>query len=195
MGFFKNFKKQKNVKRPKQVVFEKENVDNEYADFELKIKPRLSIDDGFPQGGYQLLAKRRNEMSEQIEAIIFSNYFDETSEDLASEIDSFPDIRYFTGNYYVVYESYSVTQDNNYRPYYLKDGQYKKVSYKGNERKEFYLPLDSNEITKYYNIFIQVGLTGAERGKEDDYMSLDFVTEIASLDEEFEFEVLSHGVM
>ena len=91
MGFFKNFKKQKNVKRPKQVVFEKENVDNEYADFELKIKPRLSIDDGFPQGGYQLLAKRRNEMSEQIEAIIFSNYFDETSEDLASEIDSFPD--------------------------------------------------------------------------------------------------------
>ncbi len=70
MGFFKNFKKQKNVKRPKQVVFEKENVDNEYADFELKIKPRLSIDDGFPQGGYQLLAKRRNEMSEQIEAII-----------------------------------------------------------------------------------------------------------------------------
>lgn len=195
MGFFKNFKKQKNVKRPKQVVFEKENVDNEYADFELKIKPRLSIDDGFPQGGYQLLAKRRNEMSEQIEAIIFSNYFDETSEDLASEIDSFPDIRYFTGNYYVVYESYSVTQDNNYRPYYLKDGQYKKVSYKGNERKEFYLPLDSNEITKYDNIFIRVGLTGAERGKEDDYMSLNLVTEIASLDEEFEFEVLSHGVM
>ncbi len=109
MGIFKKFKKQKNVKRLKQVVFEKENVDNEYADFELKIKPRLSIDDGFPQGGYQLLAKRRNEMSEQIEAIIFSNYFDETSEDLASEIDSFPDIRYFTGNYYVVYESYSVT--------------------------------------------------------------------------------------
>ena len=102
MGIFKKFKKQKNIKRLKQVVFEKENVDNEYADFELKIKPRLSIDDGFPQGGYQLLAKRRNEKSEQIEEIIFRNYLDETSEDLASEIDSFPDIRYFTGNYYVI---------------------------------------------------------------------------------------------
>ena len=55
--------------------------------------------------------------------------------------------------------------------------------------------MDSNEITKYDNIFIRVGLTGAERGKEDDYMSLNLVTEIASLEDEFEFEVLSHGVM
>ena len=196
MGIFDKFKNKKEVKRPKLIVFEKENVDNDYADFELKIKPRISIDEGFPQEAYQLLAKRRNEMLEQIEEIIFRNYLDETSEDLASEVDSFPDIRYFTGNYYVVYESYGFTyRDKNYRPYHIKDGQYRNVSYKGNERKEFYLPLDSDEITKYYKIFIQIGLTGTENGQEEDYMSLDVVAEIASPDDKIEFEVLSHGVM
>ena len=95
-----------------------------------------------------------------------------------------------------MYESYGFTyRDKNYRPYHIKNGQYRNVSYKGNERQESYLPLDSDEITKYYNIFIQVGLTGMESGQEEDYMSLDLVTEIASLEDEFEFEVLSHGVM
>ena len=196
MGIFDKFKKKKEVKRTNLIVFEKENIDNDYANFELKIKPRISIDDGFPQEVYQLLAGRRKEMLEQIEEIIFSNYLDEDSEDLASEIDSFPDIRYFTGNYYVVYESYGFTyRDNNHRPYHIKNGQYRNVSYKGNERQENYLPLDSAGITKYYNIFIQVGLTGIESGQEEDYMSLDLVAEIASLDDKIEFEVLSHGVM
>ena len=196
MRIFDKFKKEKEVKRPNLIVFEKENVDNDYANFELKIKPRISIDEDFPQEAYQLLTGKRKEMLEQIEEIIFSNYLDEDSEDLASEIDSFPDIRYFTGNYYVVYESYGfIYRDSNYRPYHIKDGQYRNVSYKGNERKESYLPLDSDEIKKYYKIFIQVGLTGNENGQEEDYMSLDLVTEIASPDDEIEFEVLSHGVM
>ena len=196
MGIFDKFKKKKEVKRPKLIVFEKENVDNDYASFDLKIKPRISIEDGFPQEAYQLLAGRRKEMLEQIEEIIFRNYLDEDSEDLASEIDSFPDIRYFTGSYYVVYESYGFTyRDHNHRPYHIKNGQYRNVSHKGNERQENYLPLDSNEIIKYYKIFIQVGLTGIESGQEEDYMSLDLVAEIASLDDEIEFEVLSHGVM
>ncbi len=196
MGIFDRFKKKKEVKRPNLIVFEKENVDNDYANFELKIKPRISIDDDFPQEVYQLLVRRRKEMLEQIEEIIFSNYLDEDSEDLSSEIDSFPDIRYFTGNYYVIYESYGFTyRDNNHRPYHIKNGQYRNVSYKGNERQENYLPLDSDKIKKYYNIFIQVGLTGNENGQEEDYMSLDLVAEIASPDDEIELEVLSHGVM
>ena len=196
MGIFDKFKKKKKVIRPNLIVFEKENVDNDYANFELKIKPRISIDEGFPQEAYQFLAERRKEMLEQIEEIIFRNYLDETSEDLSSEVGSFPDIRYFTGNYYVVYERYGFTyRDNHHRPYHIKNGQYRNVSYKGNERQENYLPLDSDEIKKYYNIFIQVGLTGMESGQEEDYMSLDLVTEIASLEDEFEFEVLSHGVM
>ncbi len=196
MRIFDKFKKKKEVNRPNLIVFEKENVDNDYANFELKIKPRISIDDGFTQEAYQRLAGRRKEILEQIEEIIFRNYLDETSEDLSSEVGSFPDIRYFTGNYYVVYESYGFTyRDNNHRPYHIKNGQYRNVSYKGNERQENYLPLDSAGITKYYNIFIQVGLTGIESGQEEDYMSLDLVAEIASLDDKIEFEVLSHGVM
>ena len=95
-----------------------------------------------------------------------------------------------------MYESYRFTYwDNHYRSYHRKDGQYRNISYKGNERKERFLPLDSDEIKKYYNIFIQVGLTEMENGQEEDYMSLDLVTEIASSDDKFEFEVLSHGVM
>ena len=196
MGIFDKFKKKKEVIRPNLIVFEKENVDNAYANFELKIKPRISIDEGFPQEAYQFLAERRKEMLEQIEVIIFRNYLDETSEDLSSEVGSFPDIRYFTGNYYVVYESYGFTyRDTNYRPYHIKNGQYRNVSYKGNERQENYLPLDSDEITSYYQIFIQVGLTGIENGQEEDYMSLDLIAEIASLDDKIEFGVLSHGVM
>ena len=153
MRIFDKFKKKKEVKRPNLIVFEKENVDNDYANFELKIKPRISTDDGFPQEAYQRLAERRKEMLEQIEEIILRNYLDETSEDLSSEVGSFPDIRYFTGNYFVVYESYGFTyRDHNHRPYHIKNGQYRNVSYKGNERQENYLPLDSAEITKYYNI-------------------------------------------
>ena len=79
MGIFDKFKKKKEVKRPNLIVFEKENVDNDYANFELKIKPRISIDDDFPQEVYQLLVRRRKEMLEQIEEIIFSNYLDEDS--------------------------------------------------------------------------------------------------------------------
>ena len=196
MGIFDRFKKKKGVKRPNLIVFEKENGDNDYANFELKVKPRISIDEGFPQEAYQHLAGRRKEMLAQIEEIIFRNYLDETSEDLSSEVGSFPDIRYFTGNYYVVYESYGFNyRDHNHLPYHIKNGQYRNVSYKGNERQEKYLPLDSDEITRSYKIFIQVGLTGMERGQEEDYMSLDVAAEISSLDDKIEFEVLSHGVM
>ncbi len=196
MGIFELFKKKKAVKKPKLIVFEKENPDNDYADFESKMKPRINIADDFPREDYQLLAARRKEMLEQIEEIIFRNYLDETSEDLASDIDSFPDIRYFTGNYYVVYESYDFTyRDKEYRPYHMKDGQFRNVSYCGNNRKERFLSLDTDELTKYYHIFIQVGLTGIESGEESDYMSLDLVAEMDSPRDKMTFEILSHGAM
>lgn len=35
MGIFDKFKKKKEVKRPNLIVFEKENIDNDYANFEL----------------------------------------------------------------------------------------------------------------------------------------------------------------
>ena len=75
----------------------------------------------------------------------------------------------------------------------MKDGQFRNVSYCGNSRKERFLPLDTDELTKYYHIFIQVGLTGIESGEESDYMSLDLVAEMASPREKMIFEILSHG--
>ena len=66
---------------------------------------------------------------------------------------------------------------------------------KGMNDKKTISPWIAMKFTKYYNIFIQVGLTGIESGQEEDYMSLDLVAEIASLDDKIEFEVLSHGVM
>ena len=76
MEIFDKFKEKKEVKRPNLIVFEKENVDNDYANFELKIKPRISIEEDFPQEAYQLLAGRHKEILGLIEEIIFRNYFD-----------------------------------------------------------------------------------------------------------------------
>ena len=47
-----------------------------------------------------------------------------------------------------------------------------------------------------HDIAVKRGIEEKEvKGQEEDYMSLDLVAEIASLDDEMEFEVLSHGVM
>ena len=55
--------------------------------------------------------------------------------------------------------------------------------------------MDTDELTKYYHIFIQVGLTGIESGEESDYMSLDLVAEMDSPRDKMTFEILSHGAM
>ena len=75
MEIFDKFKGKKEVKRPNLIVFEKENVDNDYANFELKIKPRISIEEDFPQEAYELLAGRHKEILGLIEEIIFYNQF------------------------------------------------------------------------------------------------------------------------
>lgn len=51
------------------------------------------------------------------EAIIWQNYLNPNSDGLMSEVDSFPDIRYLTGNYYVGDTSCGyVYRDKNIRP-------------------------------------------------------------------------------
>ena len=151
MEIFDKFKEKKEVKRPNLIVFEKENVDNDYANFELKIKPRISIEEDFPQEAYQLLAGRHKEILGLIEEIIFRNYLDETSENLSSEIDSFPDIRYFTGNYYVVYERYGFTYwDHKHRPYHIKMDNIEVYGIKGmNDKKTIspWIAMKSQSIT------------------------------------------------
>ena len=63
------------------------------------MKPRIELDDSITREEYQALASRWDEMISLAEEIIWRNYLDPNSDDLMSEVDSFPDIRFLTGNY------------------------------------------------------------------------------------------------
>ena len=55
--------------------------------------------------------------------------------------------------------------------------------------------MDSPEITRYYQIILQLHLTGDENGEEEDYMGLDLEAEFVGLDDPIEFDILSHDVI
>lgn len=196
MGFLKHFQNQKTGVRPHQIIFEKENTENTYITWEDKMKPRIKLDDGITPEEYQALASRWEEMLSLAEEIIWRNYLNPNSDDLMSEVDSFPDIRYLTGNYYVGDVSYGyVYRDKQYRPYQIKEGRLRNKHHNGKEWVEEWFPLDSPEITRYYQILLSLRLTGDEGGKEDDYMGLDLEAEFVRLDDTLEFEILSHDVI
>ncbi len=182
--------------RPHLVIFEKENTENDYVTWEDKKKPSIRLNDGITEEEYQALASRLEEMISLAEEIIWQNYLDPESEDLMSEVDSFPDIRYLTGNYYVGDVSYGYTyRDRQHRAYHIKEGRLRYKHHNGKEWLEEWLPLDSPEITRYYQILLHLRLTGNEYGEEEDYMGLDLIAELVKLDDPLEFEILSHDVI
>lgn len=196
MRFLKHLQRQKVGVRPHQIVFEKENTENTDISWEDKMKPRINLDDGITPEEYQSLASRWAEMLSLSEEIIWRNYLDPRSDDLMSEVDSFPDIRYLTGNYYVGDVSYGyVYRDKTYQPYQIKEGRLRHKYHNGKEWIEEWLPMDSPEITRYYQILLHLRLTGDEGGKEQDYMGLDLTAEFVNLDDPLEFEILSHDVI
>ena len=196
MGFLKHFQRQKFGVHPHQIIFEKENTENVYISWEDRMKPRIKLDDGITQEEYRAMAARWDEMLSLAEGIIWRNYLNPQSDDLMSEVDSFPDIRYLTGNYYVGDVSYGfVHRDKNGRPYQIKEGRLRCKHHNGKEWVEEWLPLDSPEITRYYQILLSLHLTGDESGKEEDYMGLDLEAEFLKLDDPIEFEILSHDVI
>ena len=196
MDFFKHRRRQKTGVRPRQIIFEKENPENTYITWEDKMKPRIDLDDGITREEYQFLASRWDEMISLAEEIIWRNYLDPNSDDLMSEVDSFPDIRFLTGNYYVGDVSYGyVYRDKKHRPYHIKEGRLRHKHHNGTEWISEWLSLDSPEITRYYQILLSLRLTGDESGKEDDYMGLDLETEFLKLDDPIEFGILSHDVI
>ena len=69
MGFFDRFRGRKPSKRPHRLVFEAENPDNGYITFESKCKPRVHVEDSFPQEVYQALSAREGEMIQALEEI------------------------------------------------------------------------------------------------------------------------------
>ncbi len=195
MGFIKHFQRQKVGVHPHRIIFEKENTENTYISWEDKMKPRIDLDDGITQEEYQALAARWEEMLSLAEEIIWQNYLNPKSDDLMSEVDSFPDIRYLTGHYYVGDVSYGyIYRDKKYRAYHIKEGRLRHKHHNGKEWLEEWLPLDSPEITRYYQILLSLHLTGDESGKEEDYMGLD-EAEFVELSDPLEFEILSHDVI
>lgn len=196
MSFFEHFQGKKAGNRPRQIIFEKENTENTYITWEDKMKPRIRLDDGIAQDEYQALAARWNEMLALAEEILWRSYLDPNSEDLMSEVDSFPDIRYLTGNYYVGDVSYGyIYRDTRGSAYHVKEGRLRHKHHNGKEWLEEWQELDSPEITWYYNIFLGLRLTGDEDGKEQDYMGLDLIAELETLADPIEFEILSHDVI
>lgn len=196
MGFIKHFQRQKVGVHPHRIIFEKENTENTYISWEDKMKPRIDLDDGITQEEYQALAARWEEMLSLAEEIIWQNYLNPKSGDLMSEVDSFPDIRYLTGHYYVGDVSYGyIYRDKKYQAYHIKEGRLRHKHHNGKEWLEEWLPLDSPEITRYYQILLSLHLTGDESGKEEDYMGLDLEAEFVELSDPLEFEILSHDVI
>lgn len=196
MDLFKHFQRQRTGVRPHQVIFEHENAENTYISWKDKMKPRITMEDGIIPEEYQAMAVRWEEMLTLAEEIIWQSYLNPKSDDLMSEVDSFPDIRYLTGNYYVGDVSYGyVHRDKKYQPYQIKEGRLRHKYHNGKEWVSEWLPLDSPEITRYYRIILHLRLTGDEGGKEDDYMGLDLIAEFEKLDDPIEFEILSHDVI
>ena len=101
MDSLNHSRRQKTGVSPHQIIFEKENTENTYISWEDKMKPCIKIDDGITQEEYQAMVSRWDEMLSLAEEIIWRNYLNPKSDDLMSEVDSFPDIRFLTGNYYV----------------------------------------------------------------------------------------------
>lgn len=196
MGVIKNFQRQKMGVRPHQIIFEKENTENTYITWEDKMKPRIDLSDGITTEESQALAARWEEMLSLAEEMIWQNYLNPKSDDLMSEVDSFPDIRYLTGNYYVGDVSYGyIYRDTKYQAYHVKEGRLRHKYHNGKEWLEEWLPMDSPEITRYYQILLSLRLTGDEDGEEEDYMGLDLEAELEKLDDPLEFEILSHDVI
>ncbi len=173
--------------KPNLLVFEKENTQNSYINFAMKMKPSLNFSE-LSQEEKEGLLRRRDEMLQKIEKEIYDHYLDETNEDswISDDEDDFPCRAEMTGNYYVGRESYSVCylgeEGQHYR---IKNGQYKY------SHGDIFLPLDSPEITRAYQMIYSIRMTyHAPDGKERDYISFDFVAELRSLDDEILVEEL-----
>lgn len=196
MDFFKHLRRRKAGVHPHQIIFERENTENTYITWEDKMKPRIDLDDGITQEEHLALASRWDEMLSLAEEIIWRNYLNPKSDDLMSEVNSFPDIRFLTGDYYVGDVSYGyIYRDKKYQAYHIKEGRLRHKHHNGKEWVSEWLPPDSPEITRYYKIVLHLRLTDDENGEERDYMGLDLIAEFAELGDALEFDILSHDVI
>lgn len=178
--------------KPTLLIFDKENPNNDPVDFFTQMKPRTKFED-LSQKEIDFFLKKRPEILQKIEALIHTDYLDETTATLSfDDEDEFPCRKVMTGNYYIESESYSVSfWGKNGHPYDIKNGQYRDLWARDeNGYYTNYLPLHSEEVIKGFQIIFTVHFTYNDDGEERDYMSLDFSADLHSLEDEIEFEIL-----
>lgn len=178
--------------KPNLIIFERENVNNDYITFSDRMKPRVKYEN-LSDSEMEKLLERRAEILQKIEAVIYECFLDEQNNDsLASDGDWFPDRTVLTGNYYIGTESYlQCFKGKNGHPYDIKNGKYRDLwEQDADGHCNSFLPLDSDEITRGYQIIIEVRMTSCKNGKEADYLGVDLTAEFDSLDEELDFEIL-----
>ena len=182
--------------RPVRLVFERENRENSYITFEDRMQPCITIGDEVTPEDAATVRGRLDEMLDIAEDIIWDNYLNPHSTDLMSEVVSFPDLRFLTGNYYVGSLSCSYTwMDSSSNYYELKEGRLRCKYHNGTAWQELWADLDSPDITRYLLVILHLRLTGDELGEEDDYMGLDLRAQLKHADDAIEFEILSHDVI
>ncbi len=91
------------------IIFDKENLNNEYFTFKEKLKPRIDYDDNFTIDECEKLPKIKESMMKEMEDFLFEDYL----ADLEGE--DFPNLRIMTGNYYVQCVSYNKTNKGGYQ--------------------------------------------------------------------------------
>lgn len=116
--------------KPNLIIFVQENVENDYADFKNKLKPKVKwYNNNLTSDECRRMKQIRESIMKEIEKIIFDKILYEADENAsASEEEWFPNTKIMTGNYYVGYETYN-KDDRGYqiilciRMTCLEDGQ------------------------------------------------------------------------
>ena len=93
----------------------------------------------------------------------------------------------------MLFRSRKEANPQKHQPCHIKEGRLRHKHRSGKDWILEWLPLDSPEITRYYQILLSLRLTGDEGGKEEDYMGLE--AEFFKPDDSIEFEILSHDVI
>ncbi|WP_313129832.1 hypothetical protein [Anaerocolumna sp.] len=186
--------------KPNLITFKNENIQNQYINFEKKMKPRIDWDNKWgelSETERNILLGRSSEIHTLVDNAVFEFYMDESSENsLCSNGEFFPDRTVLTGNYYIGKIHYiKQLKDEKGHPYDKKGDRYRDLwsRDKSGNYTHFVDSMDNLKFT--YQVIIEARLTSLEQGVEKDYVGIDFSLELKNINSEIEVEILSHDVI